>query len=251
MSPHAIDAIAVISDIHGNLPALEATLADIEAAGISRIWCLGDTLGYGPFVNECMQIVLDQCEIVLAGNHDLAVRGDLDLALFGGSAGAGVAYASRVLNPELRHRLAPLAPWHFTPDVELYHASSNDFVWEYVRDARAARRHLQSQRHLLSLVGHSHIQLAFCQPTAGAGQISGGHVAAGDVVELVDGYSYVANPGSVGQPRDRDPRAAWAQVVPGVSITMRRVVYDIDRTCDAVLAAGLPPESADRLRLGW
>ena len=94
--PPSDDApVAVISDVHGNLPALQAVLADVDARGVSRIWCLGDTLGYGPYARECLALVAERCEVVLAGNHDLAVRGDLPAQSFGGTAGAGVAWASR------------------------------------------------------------------------------------------------------------------------------------------------------------
>lgn len=241
--------IAVLSDVHGNLPALEAVLADIERVGVERIWCLGDTLGYGPHVNECMALVTQRCEIVLAGNHDLAVRGDLDALQFAGSAGDGVRYAQAVLTPQNSQVLAQLTPQRLMEGVELYHASARDPVWEYVRDPGMALRHLQAQQQPLSWVGHSHLQLAFELPDGGSAAL-GGAVTAGDVISLTPGVKRVLNPGSVGQPRDRDPRAAWA-LLAADHVRFHRVEYNIPRMAQAVLEAGLPAETAERLALGW
>lgn len=241
--------IAVISDVHGNLPALEAVLAQVESRGIARIWCLGDTLGYGPYVNECLTTVVQRCEIVLAGNHDLGVRGDIPAKTFGGSAGTGIDYACQHLEPEGHALLAGLAPSRILGEVELYHASANDPVWEYVREANSALRHLSTQRSPLSLVGHSHLQLMF-HLNAESDEVDGGQVQAGISIALDEGARTVINPGSVGQPRDRDPRAAYAILTPG-NVEFVRVPYDIARMRAAVEAAGLPAEIGDRLELGW
>lgn len=244
--------IALISDVHGNLPALEAVLADVEADGISRIWCLGDTLGYGPFPIECLDLVRGRCEVVLAGNHDLAVRGDLPMSMFGGSAGAGVRHAMDLLDAPGREYLSTLRSHRVMPEdgVEIYHASVRDPVWEYVRDERVATLHLSEQRLPLSIVGHTHAQLAF-ELVDGESWASGGMRAAGDVVDLAAGVRRVVNPGGVGQPRDRDPRAGWAVLEPGERLTFRRSEYDIERMCAAIEQAGLPAESGERLVLGW
>ena len=243
--------IAVVSDIHGNLPAFDAVLADIDAHGAERIWCLGDTTGYGPFVNECLQRVMQRCEIVLAGNHDLAVRGDADLAAFGGTAGVGVEYARSVIDANSSTFLAGLHPARTLEGVELYHASSRDPVWEYVRSEQSATMHLCSQGTPLSFVGHSHIQLTFALAAADTrATAEGGPVQHGAIVHLRDDERRVINPGSVGQPRDRDPRAAWALVEPG-RVTMLRVAYDIEAMRAAVRDAGLPGEVGERLELGW
>ncbi len=242
-------AIAVISDVHGNLAALEAVLADIASHGISRIWCLGDTLGYGPQPNECLALVLQRCEVVLAGNHDLAVRGDIDASIFRGTAGAGIAWAQRTLTDELRSALDGMRAWAFTEEAELYHASANDNVWEYVRDTRVATRHLQTQRMTVSFVGHSHEQRYFSVDDA-HGDVTGDLLREGNHVTVIDG-KHVVNPGSVGQPRDRDPRAAWASFEPGSRVVMHRTTYDIGATRAAITAAGLPAEAGERLELGW
>jgi predicted phosphodiesterase len=242
--------VAVISDIHGNLPALEAVLADIDAVGAQRIWCLGDTVGYGPFVNECVELVAQRCEVVLAGNHDLAVRGDVDPASFGGTALAGVEYAKQHLDPASRDHVDQWSsPSWLIDNIELYHGSAIDPIWQYVRDEKVATPHLLTQETALSLVGHSHAQLLFELPD-GASMAMGGQAGDGVVVPLSIGVRRVVNPGSVGQPRDRDPRAAWALLEPN-RISFRRVSYDIPRMRAAVDAAGLPAETGERLELGW
>lgn len=243
--------IAVISDVHGNLPALQAVLAEIDAQGLQRVWCLGDTVGYGPFVNECVRLVAQRCEVMLAGNHDLAVRGDVDRGVFSGSAGAGIDYARRVIADDAMQVLRSLSPHRVVGTVELYHASARDPAWEYVIDPQVAAQHLATQRAPLSLVGHSHRQLAYsieshAEPGTPA---TGGPVEAGTRFELDTALKVVANPGSVGQPRDGDPRAAFV-VVDGVSVTFHRVDYDRAPMRKAVQQTGLPTSIAECLGQG-
>jgi diadenosine tetraphosphatase ApaH/serine/threonine PP2A family protein phosphatase len=225
-------------------------LADIDAHGATRIWCLGDTVGYGPFVNECVELIAARCEVVLAGNHDLAVRGDLDPKNFAGTAGAGIDYAIKHLEPAMRAHLDSWSsPSWLIDNVELYHGSALDPVWQYVRDEKIALLHLQEQETALSLVGHSHAQLVFELPD-GASEAMGGQASDGVVMPLSIGVRRVVNPGSVGQPRDRDPRASWALLEP-TRVAFHRVEYDIPRMRAAVDAAGLPGETGERLELGW
>lgn len=238
--------IAVISDVHGNLAALDAVLDAIDAAGVTRIWCLGDTLGYGPDPAACLARVMSRCEVVLAGNHDLAVRGSVDPSIFTGIAGAGIRHSIMQLDAAGQESIAELRPFAFTDDAELYHASANDWVWEYVRSEQSAARHLETQRMAVSFVGHSHIQLAFTQ-LAGSPDVTGSVYRGGDVVAVVDGGKLVANPGSVGQPRDHDPRAAWALYEPGVGIRFERTEYDIEQTRARIREAALPDRLGDRL----
>jgi len=248
--------IAVISDVHGNLAALDAVLEAIAAAGVTRIWCLGDTLGYGPQPAACLARVISRCEIVLAGNHDLAVRGDVNPRTFTGVAGEGVRHSIKQLDAEARASLVGLKPFAFLDEAELYHASANDWVWEYVRSAEVASQHLLTQRLPVSFVGHSHVQLAYTQldaspPPAARREAPGAPYGAGDVVAMVPGARMVVNPGSVGQPRDRDPRAAWALYQPGVGVRFERTEYDIAATQRLIEQAGLPIQLAERLALGW
>jgi diadenosine tetraphosphatase ApaH/serine/threonine PP2A family protein phosphatase len=255
--------IALISDIHANLPALEAVLADIDAHAPSgqqpRIWCLGDTVGYGASVSACIDIVQASCEVVLAGNHDLAAVGDARIeaarahvpGMFEGTPGAGIEHARRTLAGDEQRRswLAALAPQQILDNLDLAHGSTRDPIWEYVRTPETALPQLQSQQRELAAVGHTHMPLLWELP-AGATEAVGGLMPAGSSLVLEPGTRRVFNPGSVGQPRDRDPRAAWASLIEG-TLTFHRVEYDIERARAAIIAAGLPTEAGERLELGW
>lgn len=248
--------IALISDVHGNLPALEAVLADIGAlAPDVRIWCLGDTVGYAANPAECVDLVRARCEVVLAGNHDLAVVDDPRVSrdavpgLFTGGPGAGIELAARTLGPERIAWLATLEPSRLLDNVELHHGSDRDPIWEYVRTVETATAHLQGQQRELGAVGHTHMPLLWELPP-GADEAHGGLMPEGSSIVLERGTRRVFNPGSVGQPRDRDPRAGWAVLDRG-TLSFRRTTYDIERAQAAIRAAGLPSETADRLALGW
>jgi diadenosine tetraphosphatase ApaH/serine/threonine PP2A family protein phosphatase len=248
--------IALISDVHGNLPALEAVLADIDAlAPDVRIWCLGDTVGYGASPGECIDLVRSRCEVVLAGNHDLAVAGDprsaetVEPGLWQGGPGAGIHHAIATIGEERRVWLAALEPSRLLDNVELHHGSDRDPVWEYVRTVESATAHLQLQQRELGAVGHTHMPLLWELPP-GADAAHGGLMPADSSVVLERGTRRVFNPGSVGQPRDRDPRAGWAVLHQG-TLSFRRTSYDIERARADIAAAGLPQESGDRLAIGW
>ncbi|MCW2920280.1 MAG: metallophosphoesterase family protein [Thermoleophilia bacterium] len=248
--------IALISDVHGNLPALEAVLADIDAlAPGARIWCLGDTVGYGASPGECLDLVRSRCEVVLAGNHDLAVSGDprsaetVEPGLWMGGPGAGIRHALATIGDERIAWLRTLEPSRLLDNVELHHGSDRDPVWEYVRTVESATAHLQLQQRELGAVGHTHMPLLWELPP-GAGAATGGLMPDGSSVVLSRGTRRVFNPGSVGQPRDRDPRSGWATLERG-SLVFRRTAYDIDRARADIRAAGLPEETGERLVIGW
>lgn len=248
--------IACISDVHANLPALEAVLADIERHDANaRIWCVGDIVGYAADARECLELVFERCEVVLAGNHDLAVVGDTRIdadavpGMFRGGPGAGIEHARRVLSAELTAQLARLEPARVLDNVELYHGSKRDPIWEYVRTAELAAEHLQLQETPLGVVGHTHIPMLW-ELHDGTSEATGGLMPDGSGLELTGGVKRVFNPGSVGQPRDRDPRAAWA-MISGGRLSFHRVNYDIERAQAAIQAAGLPAETSERLELGW
>ncbi|MCW2928766.1 MAG: metallophosphoesterase family protein [Thermoleophilia bacterium] len=248
--------IALISDVHGNLTALEAVLADLDAlAPGARIWCLGDTVGYGSHPAECLDLVRARCEVVLAGNHDLAVAGDprsapsVEPGLWAGGPGAGIEHALRTLGPERIAYLRTLQPSRVLDNVELHHGSDRDPVWEYVRSVESATAHLLEQRRELGAVGHTHMPLLWELPD-GATEATGGLMPSGSAFVLHRGTRRVFNPGSVGQPRDRDPRAGWATLERG-TLTFRRTEYDVAAAQARILECGLPQETADRLALGW
>jgi diadenosine tetraphosphatase ApaH/serine/threonine PP2A family protein phosphatase len=242
---------AVITDIHANLTALEAVLGEIGERGIEEIWCLGDVVGYGAEPDACAEIVRERCRICLVGNHDLAVLGDLDISAFSEAAAEAVEWTrSNISAPNLEF-LRSLSPEAVAEGIALFHASPRDPVWEYVLSYEQAYANLLAQPQPVSIVGHSHVALFFAQPEgSGLGDTRGGQVADGDTLELGDGR-WLLNPGSVGQPRDGDPRAAWLELDPdGPVARFHRVEYEVERAASAIVAAGLPQRLADRLHLG-
>src|SRR5579875_137376 len=151
--------VAVVSDIHSNLHALEAVLASVEAEAPDELWCLGDLVGYGPRPNECCAAIAARADVCLAGNHDLAVRGTIDLGEFHGDAAVAASWTRRVLEPEARSLLERLEPAGRAHGVALYHGSARDPVWEYVLSDEAALATLALADSPLVLVGHSHVAL--------------------------------------------------------------------------------------------
>jgi diadenosine tetraphosphatase ApaH/serine/threonine PP2A family protein phosphatase len=238
--------IAVVSDIHANLAALESVLASIDADPPDEIWCLGDVVGYGPRPNECCEIVEARTAISLAGNHDLGVRGTIDLREFGGDAAVAAQWTRGVLSQPARTFLAALEPAGERREIALYHGSARDPVWEYILSDEAAAATLALSPHPVVLVGHSHVAL---QITWKDDRLAGGLMAAGTEAGL-DGR-VLLNPGSVGQPRDGDPHAAYLELdLDRRTATFRRVDYDIERTQAEMRAAGLPEALAERLTHG-
>ena len=223
-------------------------LAEIDAAAPDELWCLGDLVGYGPHPEEVVARVRERAAIVLAGNHDLAVRGTVRLDEFGGDAGAAVRWTRGRVGDETLGYLTTLQSSAGRGGFGLHHGSPRDPVWEYVLDRWSAGAAFAAapERHVL--VGHSHIALRAL--TDGSGAIDLRQAAAEATVEL-DAPRSLLNPGSVGQPRDGDPRASWL-VIDGESgrATFRRTNYDIARTQADMRAAGLPEGLAARLSYG-
>jgi diadenosine tetraphosphatase ApaH/serine/threonine PP2A family protein phosphatase len=238
---------AVVSDVHANLHALEAVLAEVDNGAFDQVWCLGDLVGYGPRPNECVAILQERAAICLAGNHDLVVLGKISIATFGGEAGAAAAWTRDVLDEAARAFLATLAPSAVTTGAELFHGSPRDPVWDYVLSEDAARWTFAATSAPLVLVGHSHIALEL----AGDGtEVRGGQAAAGTTLDLAAARRLL-NPGSVGQPRDGDPRAAWLEIDTAAGhATFRRTEYPIERTQSEMREHGLPEVLAARLEHG-
>jgi predicted phosphodiesterase len=239
--------VAVVSDIHSNLHALEAALRAIDAEAPDELWCLGDLVGYGPRPNECCAAIAERADVCLAGNHDLAVRGTIDLAEFGGEAGIAATWTREVLESQAQELLDRLEPKGDAHGVALYHGSARDPIWEYVLSDEAALATLELADSSLVLVGHSHVALRVVQS---GGELDGGVAAAGTEVE-VDGVQALLNPGSVGQPRDGDPRAAYLLLdLDAQRASFRRVEYDVALTQREMREAGLPEMLAARLEVG-
>jgi diadenosine tetraphosphatase ApaH/serine/threonine PP2A family protein phosphatase len=236
--------VAVISDIHANLHALEAVLEAIDADPPDELWCLGDLTGYGPRPNEVVALVRERARISLVGNHDLGVLGSLDLDEFSPDAAASARWTQTVLLDEHRAYLESLSSEAKAQGAELYHASPRDPVWEYVITEDSARAALESTVAPVVLVGHSHIALAI---TLLDGRLEGDLAPAGSEVGLQQSR-WLLNPGSVGQPRDGDPRAAWLELdLPSGQARFRRNHYDIARTQAEIRERELPEALAERL----
>jgi diadenosine tetraphosphatase ApaH/serine/threonine PP2A family protein phosphatase len=242
---------AVISDIHSNRHALEAVLAAVEETGIEAVWCLGDMVGYGAEPDACTALVRERCGACLVGNHDLALLGALDISTFSESAAAAVEWTRENVNEETLEFLRTLEPAASHKGIGLFHGSPRDPVWEYVLSTDQAEAGLDAQEERVGLIGHSHIALFFVrQPGSRPGYAQGAQAADGAEVELAEG-EWLLNPGSVGQPRDGDPRAAWLELdTEGWLARYHRVAYDIEGAASAIRAAGLPDLLAERLEVG-
>ncbi|MBO0768865.1 MAG: metallophosphoesterase family protein [Solirubrobacterales bacterium] len=239
---------AIVSDVHGNRHAFEAALADIERAGCDRIWCLGDLVGYGADPDACVALARQHAELCLAGNHDLAVTGALPVDDFSAWAHAATEWTKGTIKPETLEYLQSLKPNDERDGVGLYHASPRDPVWEYVLSAQQAAECLDAQPQRVALIGHSHVALSFSRPE---GALAGGQTRQdGETVEI-DSGEWLINPGSVGQPRDGDPRAAWLELdVAAGRATYHRVEYDVEGAGAVIREVGLPEGLAERLRYG-
>ena len=212
-----------------------------------ELWCLGDLVGYGPRPNPCCTTVAERADLCLAGNHDLGVLGELDLIDFAPDAFESASWTRGVLADDARAYLRSLRPTARRDGVELFHASPRDPVWDYVLTPEAAAAAFELTEAPLVLVGHSHIPLAIALER---GSMDGGHAPERTEATLANGR-LLLNPGSVGQPRDGDPRAAWLLLdfASGRSV-FRRTAYPFERTQAEIRERGLPDALAERLAHG-
>jgi len=239
--------VAVISDIHANRHALEAVLAAADKESPDEIWCLGDVVGYGPEPNRCCAIVAERTSVCLAGNHDLAVTGAIPLDEFNGDAAAAAHWTRQAIDGPSLAFLRGLAPQARREDVDLFHGSPLDPVWDYVLSEETARRSFYATSLPLMLVGHSHVPLA---PAFDGRAVSGGLGSTDEQVSLA-GARFLLNPGSVGQPRGKDPRAAWLMLdLDAATASFRRTEYAVGATQEEMRVRGLPEALANRLALG-
>ncbi len=234
--------IALLSDIHANLVALEAVLAALGR--VDRIWAMGDTVGYGPDPSDVLALLRERGALVVAGNHDLAVATGQGIDMFNPHAAAAVRTHRSWLSAEERDRLASLPLTAQDGDFTLCHGSLRDPVWEYVMSQGQAAATLKLAKTPHCCNGHTHVPVVF--RLAGARE----EVTDGTTVRL-DGRMLV-NPGSVGQPRDGDPRAAYAVLdTDDAAVTFRRASYDVGITQQRIRSRGLPGFLADRLAIGF
>jgi diadenosine tetraphosphatase ApaH/serine/threonine PP2A family protein phosphatase len=241
--------IAIIADVHSNLAALEVVLSDAAQRQADELWCLGDIVGYGPEPRECLALVRERARLCLAGNHDLGAAGAIGLDEFNPYAAEANRWTGQVLTDEERAHLAALPAMLVHEEFTLAHGSPREPVWEYVLSsagAAASFRHFETR---YCLVGHSHVP--FTCPEAEAGAPSPLYQAQEDVDVTLGRGRMIINPGSVGQPRDGDPRASYAIFdTARQAVHHHRVVYDVEATQRKMRAAGLPEYLADRLSRG-
>jgi predicted phosphodiesterase len=240
--------VAIVSDIHGNRQAFEAVLDAVAETDCAEMWCLGDLVGYGADPNACVALAQEHAAISLAGNHDLGVRGAIPLEQFSRGAALAATWTQREITQETREYLEGLEPQNVEEAVALYHASPRDPVWEYVLSPLQADLCIDVQERRIALVGHSHVALSFSRfPGESA---TGQTREADEELDLEEG-DWIINPGSVGQPRDGDPRAAWLELdLDAWRAIYRRTEYDIAGAAQAIRAARLPESLAERLVYG-
>jgi predicted phosphodiesterase len=241
--------VLVVSDIHANITALEAVLAD--AGKVDQVWCLGDVVGYGPDPNECIDRLQTLPKLTcMMGNHDFAAIGDMSLETFNSDAKKALLWQREALTEDSNEFLRTLAQQTVVRgNMSLAHGSPRDPIWEYIMNTLVARLNLEFFDTPWCLVGHSHFQAVF-QYHSEKDDMSI------EVPDLAEPYELkeraILNPGSVGQPRDRDPRAAYAIFRPKEKTwEPRRVEYDIPSVQKRILNSGLPTRHAERLAGGW
>jgi diadenosine tetraphosphatase ApaH/serine/threonine PP2A family protein phosphatase len=223
-----------------------AAIADEEA---DELWCLGDLVGYGPRPNACCRLVRERAAVCLLGNHDLASLGRIPLLDFNDDAAVSARWTASVLEDDEAAWLGSLDPSAARAGVGLYHASPRDPVWEYVLSGEVALASMLAAAESVVLVGHSHVALEFSLD--GDGGLAGDLAPDGRELDLDAARRRLLNPGSVGQPRDGDPRAAYLVLdLDGRRASFRRVEYDVARTQTELRERGLPEALATRLERG-
>jgi predicted phosphodiesterase len=240
--------VAVISDIHANRQAFEATLEAVAASDAAELWCLGDLVGYGADPDACVELARRHAAVCLAGNHDLAVTGEISMDEFSRGASLAARWTREVMAPSNVEFLAGLRPQGEESAIGLFHASPRDPVWEYVLSTLLAELCLDRQSQRVCLVGHSHVALSFVRRE---GELATGEPRReGTLLDIAEG-EWLINPGSVGQPRDGDPRASWLLLdLDGQTASFMRTDYDITGAAAAIRAARLPDSLAERLEYG-
>jgi diadenosine tetraphosphatase ApaH/serine/threonine PP2A family protein phosphatase len=239
----------VFSDVHANLTALDAVLADADRHRPGAYVCLGDIVGYGPDPNECAARVRALGAETVAGNHDRAAVGAIDIDTFTALARTAIEWTQHVLDPDARSWLAALPPRLRTHGWLAVHGSPRDPISEYIFDLPTALANFAAAEFTLCCVGHTHVPGVFVLEADGG--IAESALPAGTPVPLRRETRYLVNVGSVGQPRDGDPRAAYLLVdADARTMTLERVAYSVAFTQAKMAACGLPRLLGERLSLG-
>lgn len=237
--------IAVLSDIHSNIVALDAVL--LHAGDVDAIWQLGDVVGYGPAPDAVVERLSERKAIGVRGNHDAAAIGGREIDWFNPEARAAVEWTRETMSAVSRGWLADLPDRLTIDDMTLVHGSPRDPLREYITDPDVAAENLDLLQTRHGLHGHTHVPVAWSATPDGVALV---HARDTTALEL-GAYRTLLNPGSVGQPRDGDPRAAYLVLDLELGrVTWHRVVYDIEPVQAAIRSAGLPARLAARLAIG-
>ncbi|MBF0521032.1 MAG: metallophosphoesterase family protein [Nitrospirae bacterium] len=239
---------AVISDVHANLTALEAVLKDIELRAIEDVYFTGDAVGYGPSPNQCVELLKKSCKILIAGNHDWAAINYTTADYFNDMALYAITWTADTLTPEniIEIENFKLLKSSAQRDALFVHATPKDPEnWEYLMSINDARINFEHFEQRFCFIGHSHMPIMVSVDTE-----SGKVITDKQRIELEADCRYIINVGSVGQPRDNDPRAAYA-VVDDDTAEIVRVEYDIRKTQSEMESVGLPARLIDRLEYGY
>lgn len=239
--------ILVVTDIHSNLVALQAVL---ESAGpYDQLWSLGDIVGYGPEPNECISLLTGREHIAIPGNHDWGVLGKIELDDFNTEARKANLWTRQVLTPESTAYLENAPQTTEQDEVTLAHGSPRHPVWEYITRTDTAQRNYAHFKTRICLVGHTHVPAIYWQPDTDTPCMS--IQPKTDQPFSCEEGRYIINPGSVGQPRDGDPRAAFLILdTETCTVEHRRVAYDIHATQKKMRTAGLSARNIARLEYG-
>lgn len=237
---------AILGDIHANLEAMEAVLNDADQQGVTHFACTGDVVGYNADPKACLkQIRSLGCKIV-QGNHDYYAGCNESMELFTPLAQKSIYWTRKQLSLPDRKYLRTLPLIEDIENFTLVHSSlSGPQRWNYIFKQTAAEVHFQNQFNNVCFFGHTHVPLAFVQ---GEQAVEKGFY---DVLTIRQGFKYLINVGSVGQPRDRNPKSAYAIYdLDAQTVTMRRLEYDMPKAQKKIRAAGLPFRNALRLERG-
>jgi predicted phosphodiesterase len=237
--------LAVLSDIHANLAALDAVCDDMP--GVDELWTLGDTVGYGPQPNEVIRRLQELGARAVTGNHDGAAIGTVDVSWFNPDAAAAITWTKRVLDDNARAYLAALPEIRRDGELTAVHGSPREPIWEYITDAAIAAANMSAFDTRHCLYGHTHLPVIY--------QEDGIHIAVVPATTsspiALDARRALINPGSVGQPRDGNPDASYLLLYTDTGrAEFRRVRYDIAQTQRLMRQESLPRWLVDRLAIG-
>lgn len=240
--------LAIISDIHGNLEALQAVLDFLKGEGIDDVVCLGDLVGYGANPNECIDLVRKTTDQIIAGNHDWGAVGLTDTSFFNQVARAAIEWTAEILTEASKTFLARLPLTITKGDLLFVHGTpSSPEQWDYLFRSADALREFQGFTQQACCIGHSHTPLMFARNQKGmVFQVNYSEQ------RIEDERRYIINVGSVGQPRDLDPAAAVGIYDMSRKIFfLQRIPYNIIAAQEKILKAGLPAMLAERIGIGW